>query len=249
MPNVYQMAITGLPNVAATIKSYRSDPMLGGEWSTPYPNWDSGASLAQNINVGAGKGLVNSVTGQSVVNGGIRIKADTCREKCASDISSQMIVTPGGSKVWETDNIAPMPRIWSITGYVMAEFYELSALFGFTILAKKKKLLALRDKREALLFKTVDNEVVRVGISDITFTPSADAANCLPIELELREMPILTATESSLSPDTLGSSPVAGTSPGGSISLGSGSVAQSASSLPTADSAGRLTGLKTGALV
>ena len=123
------------------------------------------------------------------------------------DISYQLIVneTEGG-KAWVSDNIAPKPRTWELTGYIgpsqgMAVLNVVNGLVMGELatpllqsdLAKSKKLLQqMRTSRQMLVF-TLPNgeEIVWVGIKHLDFEKQPLVQNQIPVTMTLQEIPIL----------------------------------------------------------
>lgn len=205
MANIYQLAATGLPTLGNIIKTYRSTPVLGG--------------------VEGSNKVVNAIFGSTNLGTGVPIKAETYEEHAPSDVSQQMIMASDGLKKWVSDNVAPQPRSWDITGYLTTTL--LTTVLGTGFLASfyinnlKNKLLAMRNTRKPVKFKTVDNDIVDVAIVTLDFGPTAEAGNALPVTLKLQEVPYLTVSVTTESTkDAINAIPSSGSAAGQSMYAG-----------------------------
>jgi len=123
------------------------------------------------------------------------------------DISSQLIIneTQGG-KAWISDNIAPKPRTWELSGYIgpspgMALLNvangliigELATpLLQDDVQKSKNKLRSMRTSRQALVFRTPNGEeLVWVGIKHMDLEKQPLVQNQVPVTMTLQEIPIL----------------------------------------------------------
>jgi len=217
MSNVFQLAATGIPDLANVILSYRSTPVIGG---TP----------ASGI-------LLNAVTGGIALASGVYLYAETYEEVAQADVSQQLILAADGTRKWVADNIAPQPRVWNITGYLKAMIANIvpiptAYLAGFNLSAQKQKLLTMQKQRATFPFKTTDNELVQsVAIVDLHFSPIAQSGNTLPFQIKLQEVPYLTVTESDVS-DVSMATPPAGGANGDPAAFGSVPASRDTSYVP-----------------
>jgi hypothetical protein len=183
LSNIYQLGTTAIPNLAAIIQYYRTTVTLGGDPPVSMPN--GGVVSAEES--------IYDTTAATFENKGVVIYAETYREIDNSDVSTQLIMAREGDKRWVTDNVAPQPRIWHITGYITAvSLFEPSALFGYTLSTKKKQLMEYRANRIAIWFKTMDSELVQVTIPELEFAPTGEVMNALPLTIKLQEALVLT---------------------------------------------------------
>jgi hypothetical protein len=123
------------------------------------------------------------------------------------DISSQLIVNEtSGGKAWITDNIAPKPRMWELSGYIGPSPSKavLNVFNGITIgelatpllqddLQKSKNLLrSMRTSRQVLVFQTPNGEeLIWVGIKHLDLEKQPLVQNQIPVVMTLQEVPIL----------------------------------------------------------
>ena len=123
------------------------------------------------------------------------------------DISSQLIVNEKeGGKAWISDNIAPKPRTWELTGYIgpsqgMAVLNVVNGLIMGELatpllqddLQRSKNLLkSMRTSRQMLVFETPNaEELVWVGMKHLDFEKQPLVQNQIPVTMTLQEMPIL----------------------------------------------------------
>jgi len=196
MGNVYQIATTGFPNLLNMVKTYRSTPVIGGK---------------ENLDK-----VTNAILGKTTIGSGVPIKADTYSEVARSEVSTQMIMAADGTRKWVSDNIAPQPRTWELSGWINAELIGPLAfsnpLLNILIVQARKKVISdLRNSRKTVSFKTVDNELVDVAIVEVAFGHTADAGDAIPITLKLQEVPYLITTELGEASDVAQAAPEAGT--------------------------------------
>lgn len=180
MANLLQLVSTGAPAALSFIKGYLASPVIGGE---PL----KGSSVIKVGSVGFG--------GERLI-GGILIEPEQYRESERAEISNQMILSIGGTKQYVSDNIAITPRTWTISGYIPADIYEISALFAPSIRRKKAALRDIYRKREITWFKTREGELVRVAIEAMDFETRPDVGNKQPIDITLKEITILSVSTS-----------------------------------------------------
>lgn len=128
------------------------------------------------------------------------------------DVSSQLIVNAtSGGKAWITDNIAPKPRMWELSGYIgptpgMTILNVVNGVFIGELaspmlqddLAKSRnKLRAMRTSRQALVFGTPNGEeLVFVAIKHLDFEKQPLVQNQIPVTMTIQEIPIANFTPS-----------------------------------------------------
>ena len=132
-----------------------------------------------------------------------------------SSVSKQMIVNVNGGKSVITDNIAVMPNVWEISGYISASPFISSSLLsvipnggilGAGILSspslsiQRQLIVNAFSSRMPVKFRPMDNEVKQftpggnpmVGITKMDFPHRPDCNNALPITITLQEIQELT---------------------------------------------------------
>ena len=122
------------------------------------------------------------------------------RERIA-EISTSMIMSQAeGKKQFVTDNTAPHPRVWTMTGYLrsLIPYLERSLLFKPTILLQKFVLDQAMLSGEAVPFKTNDGEIVDVLISRLVMIDTPQSQSSVKIMATVQEIPYLTAADQSL---------------------------------------------------
>ncbi len=165
-------------------------------------------SLAQAILTGttAALQIVQQYISNPVI-AGVGIECTQYEETADDDVSQQMIVNVGGGKTYESDNIAPRPRSWSITGYIYSQYnipgtqvvipspLELSSLSPVlqpSLQLAVNKLRSARLSRQLVDFKTKNNEeFLKVGIVSLRLAADPSVTNKVPISITVREVPIL----------------------------------------------------------
>lgn len=208
--SVFQFVATGVSNLANAIQSFKSTIILA-----PYDE----ALADTSVSIVGTKTLMAS--------GGVVIKADMCKEVANSDVSYQLIMTSDGNKKWVTDNVAPQPRTWQISGYIIALPIEMSAIYGFTTLLQKRRLQKFRQDRSAILFKDTDSVIHQVVIPELEFSPSAEVANGLPVTMKLQEMIVLNTSSQTIEETRTGGLPSDGGANGAASDIGAGSISVS----------------------
>lgn len=122
------------------------------------------------------------------------------RERIA-DISTSMIMSQAeGKKQFVTDNTAPHPRVWTMTGYLrsLIPYLERSLLFKPTILLQKFVLDQAMISGEPVPFKTNEGEVVDVLISRLVMVDTPQSQSSVKIMATVQEIPYLTAEDQTL---------------------------------------------------
>lgn len=122
------------------------------------------------------------------------------RERVA-EISTSMIMSQAeGKKQFVTDNTAPHPRVWTMTGYLrsLIPYLERSLLFKPTILLQKFVLDQAMISGEPVPFKTNEGEVVDVLISRLVMIDTPQSQSSVKIMATVQEIPYLTADDQSL---------------------------------------------------
>lgn len=149
----------------------------------------------------SGTSAAIAIIQQYIVNptiNGIPIECETYSEANESEISEQLIVSVGKGKQFVTDNIAPKPRTWTMSGWIAPTFLELSALSPVLqpiLLLKIRQLRKYFNSRSPVLFTTKNREeFLQVGIKSMVFSSDPSIANRQPISLVIKEMPIINQT-------------------------------------------------------
>ena len=122
------------------------------------------------------------------------------RERVA-EISTSMIMSQAeGKKQFVTDNTAPHPRVWTMTGYLrsLIPYLERSLLFKPTILLQKFVLDQAMISGEPVPFKTNEGEIVDVLISRLVMVDTPQSQSSVKIMATVQEIPYLTADDQSL---------------------------------------------------
>jgi len=132
----------------------------------------------------------------------VSLQCEKYEEDLDSDISQQLIIdSSAGKKQYVTDNIAPKPRVWTLSGYIGAAPWELiaSPVLQITQAMKLSYLRIMRESRERLVFRTKNGgELVFVGIKQWKIESRPDVQNRIPFSMTLQESPILGYTSSGL---------------------------------------------------
>jgi hypothetical protein len=116
-------------------------------------------------------------------------------------ISTSMIMSQAaGNKQFVTDNTAPMPRVWTVTGYLrsLLPYIEGTLYFKPTILLQKFVLDYALTSRNTVPFKTADGEMVDVLVKTLKMTSNPQNQSSVQIDVTVQEMVYLTAEEGTL---------------------------------------------------
>ena len=198
--------------------------------------------------------------------GGVRIEPIEYSTEYVADVSEQLLVNVNGGKNFLSDNIAPRPRSWHITGYIPSDLVpdvlaqaakslggvvpgiglaagyigvvtELVNVLMPSLKVRQQYLEKMFYSRQVFQFKTRDNEVINTAvISNMTIDKKAESQNKLGIKLVVREIKILNAT--SIGADSI-SSPAGGIS-NDADAISSGSTSSVTSSSPVGGQFGPL---------
>lgn len=116
-------------------------------------------------------------------------------------VSTSMVMSQSnGNKQFVTDNVAPQPRVWTISGYLksLVPWLETGVVVYPTIILQKYVLDRAMLSRKVIPFKTKDSEFVDVVIKSLNMTDDPKAENTCMIDVVVQEMTYLTALSGSL---------------------------------------------------
>ena len=116
-------------------------------------------------------------------------------------ISTSMIMSQSeGKKQFVTDNIAPYPRVWTVSGYLksLMPYLENTLFFKPTILLQKYVLDTAMTSRKTVPFKTVDGEIVDVLVKSLKFTTEPKNQSSVKVDVQVQELNYLTSEEGAL---------------------------------------------------
>lgn len=171
------------------------------------------ASIAGQITAAVAIGTVGSIgTGTDVSRALLEalsnpslcfvpIYCEEFRRERVAEISTSMIMAQAeGKKQFVTDNTAPHPRTWTMTGYLrsLIPYLESTLLFKPTILLQKFVLDQAMISGEAVPFKTNDGEIVDVLISHLVMTDTPQSQSSVKISATVQEIPYMTSEDLSL---------------------------------------------------
>lgn len=111
---------------------------------------------------------------------------------------SATIVQNGYHKEYNVDNAVPHLRQWTLTGYLTTLAASLGIDIGHSIkpsiVLQMKYLDALSVSRQSCMFKTNNNEFVRVQIEQLNMSQAPEALNAAEITMVLKEYKPLEAS-------------------------------------------------------
>ena len=155
------------------------------------------------------------------------------------DVGTTMLISQTNQKKeYITDNAAPRPRTWSISGYIssLAPAAENGLVIKPTVQTQQAILDAAADSRQPVKFKTDTGEVVDVMIQDLQIGvtakgPGVRTVSATMIEVKVLENSFVTGTSRVLDKIGLKSIPVRAIANLGKGTLLTSGVINSASSL------------------
>lgn len=136
---------------------------------------------------------------------GIPIECETYKVIFESDISEQLIITTNllnndlsSNKQYMSDNIAPHPRMWTMSGYIAPTFIELSAISPILqplLLLKIKQLQTYAQARVPVIFTSKNRQdTLYVAIKSMELNDDPSIMNAQPISIIVKELPVLNET-------------------------------------------------------
>ena len=160
----------------------------------PLSSWRApGLDDIGSISIGASRAINTLITTLLLPNiEGIPIQADTQTCSRDVDISELMLIGQGGNahgKQYVTDNTAPRPREWRLTGYLMplVDWVDSYLLVKPTLAAQIGLLDRYATARAPVWFKPYYNLFEQVLISNFTYDFEPDKLNGVRVSLTLRE--------------------------------------------------------------
>lgn len=147
-----------------------------------------------NSNVG-GKSLQASADLLSALNtnvsvGFIPIFSESVNVDRNVDVSAIMLAdVTTGKKEYITDNTAPQPRVWSVSGYIknLVPVLESVLVVKPTLLLQKWLLDYYAQKRTTIPFRDEAGDIIEVVIKQVSFSYDAKATNAYSVRLVLQE--------------------------------------------------------------
>lgn len=134
------------------------------------------------------------------------------QELLSNQVSKMLLVDISKGKSFLNDNIAPMPRVWKLTGYLFPAVPLIQATDQIQLEYLKETLRTASRSRQLVQFKPVVTSVtaqfsqvydallnqkvtgtIPVSILDITFSLDAEIQNKAPFTMTLQEMDTLSA--------------------------------------------------------
>lgn len=132
---------------------------------------------------------------QRPVLAGVTIEAESYDDTLTAEASTSLVMALNQGKAFVSDNIAPKPRTWQITGYLaplVQEYSCLSPAIQPTLRQQENKLKAAFYSRTLVPFITKNHEEsLMVEILSCSFKPRAEIMNRIPISLTLQEISML----------------------------------------------------------
>ena len=158
-----------------------------------------GAVGAMSSGGGGTRALLEALANPSLCF--VPIYSESVRKVRTAEISTSMIMAQAeGKKQFVTDNTAPRPRVWHVTGYLrsLIPYLESTLLFKPTILLQKTVLDQAMISGYAVPFKTGEGELVDVLISNLEMEDTPQSQSSVKITVSVQEVPVLLAEDKSL---------------------------------------------------
>ena len=155
----------------------------------------------------------------------IPLEVETYQRTGDAEVSEQLVVTSEGKK-WLTDNVAPGPWSWTISGYIsgieageLSNYYTPGVRFNIEIIKKAywDGMLAFFKDPDCWPF---DNVVIQ----SLTLETRSDCKNKKPFQMVLKQVEILQAEEGTVSRLVALSNPPEGSEGGLTLSKGQTAV-------------------------
>ena len=146
---------------------------------------------------------------------GFSIECTGYVESISSTVSQQLVLATTANsntanRTYITDNIAPHPRTWRLTGYLAPSAFEITAIMPMLmpiLHAKVKLLRKLAQGHVPIIFITkFREEQISAALVDVQLESRPDVQNRQPVTLTLQEIPTLTVGSTvtgGTPPDTL----------------------------------------------
>lgn len=151
----------------------------------------------------------------------IPLEVETCTQGSEAEVSENLVVTADGKK-YLTDNIAPGPWTWTISGYIPGfTVGEITNLY--TPGLKYHTAMIKKIYREGRLFtfrdpdcETFDNVIIQ----SLNIDTAGDTKNKKPFQAVLKQVEILNASDAQVTDLEAISAPAAGTADGETVDAG-----------------------------
>lgn len=140
-----------------------------------------------------------------------------------AEVSENLIIATGDdAKKYLTDNVAPGPWSWSISGYIPGSAM-IEKTNKFTPIVSLKRDIVKRAYKQGLrmIFKDVDCRFYKnVVIESLSIETQADCRNKTPFSMTLKEIEVVQAAEANLSTTEAASTAAAGSAGGAAAEMG-----------------------------
>lgn len=161
----------------------------------------------------------------------IPLEVENCQQNGEAVVSEQLVVTPEGKK-YITDNVAPGPWSWTLSGYLAGvEFTEPSNYFKPSVKFQTDVLRKAYKDGLVCFFKDIDcMPYDNVLIQSLTIETRSDSQNRKPFQMVLKQVDVLQSIEGTISRIQALSAPATGGAGGMSAEFGQGGTSEVATS-------------------
>lgn len=153
-----------------------------------------------------------SDTGLPLPSQVVFIQATGFREIGQNQVSKMLLVNVAKGKEFKSDNIAPLPRVWEIEGFLFPAIPSITLIDQIQLEGLKNTLRAARISRQPVQFKPVTTDIssqfstafnviggkvtgtIEVAIENMEFDSDPTIQNKVPVKMTLMEMNSLNQT-------------------------------------------------------
>lgn len=146
-----------------------------------------------------------------------------------AEVSENLIISTGeNTKKFITDNVAPGPWTWSLSGYIPGvPALEKTNIFTPFVTFQREMLKKCFKNGQRMVYKDTDcNFYKNVIIQSLDISSNPDCQNKTPVQLTLKQIETINAAEAEQSEQEKTSTPAAGSEHGAAASAGTTSAAR-----------------------
>ena len=161
----------------------------------------------------------------------ISLEVTSHSKKSVAEVSQYPVIVPGtGVKQFLSDNVAPQPKEWNLSGYIPGEpLIEVSNYFTPIVELNTVLLWAAYENGQRIIFKDMDNiPYLNCVISSLDTHYEKDCKNKRPFTMTIKEIKTIEMGKALLTTTENAASAAAGTAGGAAADMGT-TAASSAS--------------------
>lgn len=153
----------------------------------------------------------------------VPLQIETHQQNCQAEVSNNIVISRQ-NKVSVSDNVAPGPYTWELSGYIPGLPNKAEYTNKWTPTVKlNTDILRYWHKRGSILsYKDIDGAIYKkVAIKSLSISFQKDCQNMTPVKLTLQEINVMDDALAEASQSIVSSTPLAGTKLGKAIETGS----------------------------